>query len=69
MVVISSLGPTGKVTITVNRKMLGLKGEARAFNAETGEQLAQPSTGSFALDIPQHDFRLIVIEPAGAARR
>jgi hypothetical protein len=61
MIVVSSFGPTGEVRLEVDREMLGLRGDLVAVNAETGERLDQPAPGSFALTVPRHDFRLILI--------
>jgi hypothetical protein len=61
MVVVSSFGPTGEVRLNLDREMLGLTGELVAVNAETGERLEQPASGSFTLTVPRHDFRLILI--------
>jgi hypothetical protein len=62
MVVLTSFGPAGEVRLDLDREMLGLSSELVARNAETGERLEQPAPGSFALTLPRHDFRLILVE-------
>lgn len=68
MVVVSSFGPAGEVTLSLDRKMLGLSGEIVAVNAETGEKLAESGPDSFTMIIPRHDFRLVRITPPGVRK-
>lgn len=68
MVVVSSFGPAGEVTLNLKAEPLGLSGALIATNAETGEKLAQPGPGSFTLNLPRHDFRIVRIEPSDATK-
>ena len=64
MVVVTSYGPGGEVTLNLDRKALGLADNLAAVNVETDQRLERSSAGQFKLTIPRHDFRIVRIGQA-----
>jgi hypothetical protein len=68
MIVLSSFGPAGEVTLSLDRKVLGLGADAAAVNVETGEPLQRTAPGQFKLIIPRHDLRVLRVEDSRALK-
>ena len=62
MVIVTSYGSGGEVTLAVDRASLGLVNNPVAVNVESGEKLHPIAPGRFTLNLPRHDFRIIRIE-------
>ena len=49
-------------SITLDGDRLGLSGEAKAADLETGEAIERVGPGRFAWELKKHDFRILRVE-------
>jgi len=63
LLAVSSYGPGGDVSLSLDLAALGVPADAVARNAEIGEPIERTAEGRFKLSLPRHDFRLIEVGP------
>lgn len=65
LIVVTSYGPGGEVTLDLDAAALGLSGDLAAVNVETGEPIERLGPSQFKPSLARHDFQLVRIERRG----
>lgn len=62
IVVVSSYGEDGKAAVQMNLAALGLGNDVKGTNFESGQPVQRTAPGTFLIDLPKHDFRIIEVK-------
>ena len=62
LVVVTDYGNGGHCNVKLDLKKLGLDDKATAVNFETGKPVKRIGAGEFEINVPKHDFRIIIVK-------